>query len=107
MYAISNKCVSVFIYMFANVIVPDFVDQGFIIQDFWSSKQVDKDFYYAQVLMTNCVLDSWQDRMQVRNRLNASFGFKILHILHCFHHCSWRILSQKSMKWQWKFVVVL
>ncbi len=98
------------IYMFANVIVPDFVDQRFIIQDFWSSKQVEhfaiKDFYYEQVLMTNCILDSWQDRMQVRTRLNASFGLKIIHILHSFHHHCWRILLQKSIKWQLRIVVL-
>ncbi len=61
MYAISNKCVSISIYMFANVIVPNFVDLGFFIQDILSSKQVEhfviKDFYYEQVLMTNCILD--------------------------------------------------
>jgi hypothetical protein len=105
MYAISNKCVFVSIYMFANVIVSNFVDQGFIIQDFWSSKQVEhfviKDLYYEQVLMTNCILDSWQDRLQVRNRLNASFD-----ILHSFHHHCSRILSQKSIKWQWRIVVL-
>ncbi len=62
MYAISNKCVCISIYMFANVIVLDFVDQRFFIQAFLSSKQIEhfviKDFYYEQVLMTNCILHS-------------------------------------------------
>jgi hypothetical protein len=48
--------------MFANVIVLDFVDQRFFIQAFLSSKQIEhfviKDFYYEQVLMTNCILHS-------------------------------------------------
>jgi hypothetical protein len=70
-------CVSISIYMFAIVIVPDFVDRGFITQDFWSSKQVEhfliKDFYYEQVLMANCISDSWQDRMEVLDSKKFTF----------------------------------
>jgi hypothetical protein len=43
--------------MFANVIVPDFVDQGFFIFKKQVKHFVIKDFYYEQVLMINCILD--------------------------------------------------
>jgi hypothetical protein len=86
------------INVFINDVVQDFIDQGFVVQDFFSSKQA-KDFVvnffcYSSFSKTNSTLDSWQDITWAKSRIECGFGLNISYILHSIHHHNWKRLSQ-------------
>jgi hypothetical protein len=43
----------------------------------------------------NGILNSWQDIMWAKSRIECGFGLNIAYILHSIHHIDWRRLSQK------------
>jgi hypothetical protein len=52
-------------------------------------------FYYSSFSKTNGTLDSWQDIMCAKSRIECGFWIEIAYILHSIHHHSWKILSLK------------